>query len=186
MKISLPGLICAVVLSLSALQKASAQGTSYQKLTLNDFQGMPRTNGDGVVAYTNCTIDFHYEANPKDNYYLLKFDIKVTKNRNRSWMNRRMIKSQDQLAEILRHEQGHYTIAYMEQQELLRTVGKTVFYANYRQQAQAIFDRIDAKYKQLNLDYDTDTEHMVNRVQQASWNAYFDKKLAYMPPVNED
>jgi len=107
-------------------------------------------------------------------------------NRNRSWMNRRMIKSQEQLAEILRHEQGHYTIAYMEQQELLRTVGKTVFYANYRQQAQEIFDRIDAKYKQLNLDYDADTEHMVNRVQQASWNAYFDKKLTYMPPVSED
>jgi hypothetical protein len=184
MKISFLGLICVVVLCLPPLQKASAQ--SYQILTVNDFQGTPRSNGDGVVAYTNCTIDFHYQANPKNNYYLLNFDIRVTMNKDRSWMNRNMIHTQAQMAEILKHEQGHYNIAYMEQQELLRTVGKTVFYSNYQQQAQAIFDRIDTKYKQLNQDYDNDTEHMVNRVQQASWNTYFDKKLAYMPAVNED
>jgi hypothetical protein len=181
---NLLGLICAVGLCLPAFQKASAQ-SEYKKLTPDDFQGTPRTKGDGVVAYTNCTIDFHYEAHPKGNYYVLNFNIKVTMNKNRSWLNRSMIRSQAQMAQILRHEQGHYTVAYMEQQELLRTVGKTVFYSNYQQQAQAIFDRIDAKYKQLNLDYDTDTEHMVNHVQQASWNTYFDRKLAYMPPVNE-
>jgi len=158
MKLNFPGLICAVVLCLPAFQKASAQG-GYQKLTPEDFLGVPRSNGDGVVAYTNCTIDFHYEAHPKDNYYQLNFNISVTMNKNRSWMNRNMIHSQAQMAEILRHEQGHYNIAYMEQQELLRTVGKTVFYSNYRQQAQEIFDRIDAKYKQLNLDYDTDPAH---------------------------
>ena len=101
-------------------------------------------------------------------------------------MNRSMIKSQTQMNEILRHEQGHYTVAYMEKEELLRAVGKTVFYSNYRQQAQEIFDRIDAKYKQLNLDYDADTEHMVDRVQQKSWNDYFDKKITYLPPDNEE
>jgi len=64
---------------------------------------------------------------------------------------------------FLKHEQGHYAIAFMEQQELLRTVGKTVFYADYQYVAQSIFDRIDAKYRQLNLDYDADTNHMLNR-----------------------
>jgi len=86
------------------------------------------------------------------------------------------------LAEVLRHEQGHYTIAYMEQQELLRTVSKTIFYANYQSAAQSIFNRIDAKYKQLNIDYDIDTQHMQNRTQQQSWDAYFKKRLTYMPP----
>ena len=181
MRRSLLVLIGAVVLGLPALEKASAQ-SAYQILTVNDFQGAQRANGDGVVAYTNCTIDFHYEATRKNGYYLLSFDIKVIMNRNRSWLDRSKITSQAMLAEILKHEQGHYTIAYMEQQELLRTVCKTVFYDDYEQQAQAIFDRIDTKYKQLNIDYDTDTGHMVNREQQSSWNAYFDKRLAYSPP----
>jgi hypothetical protein len=181
MKINFLGWVCAIVLCLPPLQNASAQA-DYKKLTADDFQGIPRSNGDGVIAYTNCTIDFHYEATPQNNYYLLRFNIKVIMNKNRSWMNRSMIKSQTQMDEILRHEQGHYTVAYMEKEELLRAVGKAVFYSNYRQQAQEIFDRIDAKYKQLNLDYDADTEHMVDRIQQKSWNDYFDKRLAYMPP----
>jgi predicted secreted Zn-dependent protease len=88
------------------------------------------------------------------------------------------------LAEVLKHEQGHYNIAYMEQQELLREVGRTRFEADYQNRAQEIFDRIDAKYKQLNLDYDEDTQHMTNRLQQISWDKYFQRKLEYMPATD--
>ena len=173
--------ICIAALLLPALQRASAQ--DYHQLTIDDFQGTPSSDGDGVIAYTNCTIDFHYQASRQNGYYRLNFDIRVLMNRNRSWMNKGQVNSAAMLDEILKHEQGHYTIAYMEQQELLRTVGKTVFHANYQYEAANIFNRIDAKYKQLNIDYDTDTQHMVNRVQQHSWDAYLKKKLAYMPPV---
>jgi len=75
--------------------------------------------------------------------------------------------------------------AYMEQQELLRAVAKTVFYADYQSQAAAIFNRIDAKYKQLNHDYDEDTQHMINRPQQQSWDAYFKKRLENAPTADE-
>jgi hypothetical protein len=176
------GLVCA--LSFVTLRSV-AQEHDYHQLTINDFQGMPRANGSDVIAYTNCTIDFHYQATPKNGYYLLNFSITLQMNHNRSWMDKARITSQQQLAEILRHEQGHYTIAYMEQQELLRTVGRTMFHEDYQRVAQEIFDRIDAKYKQLNHDYDDDTHHMVDRIQQKSWNDYFDKQLAYMPPPKE-
>lgn len=164
---------------------SAAQEHDYHQLTINDFQGFPRSNGTDVIAYTNCTIDFHYEATPKNGYYLLNFRITLQMNHDRSWMDKSRVRSQQQLAEILRHEQGHYTIAFMEQQELLRAVGHTVFHEDYRRVAQEIFDRIDAKYKQLNRDYDYDTRHMVDRMQQKSWNTYFDKQLAYMPPPKE-
>jgi hypothetical protein len=171
--------ICVVALCLPALQKATAQ--SYQQLTIDDFQGVPRSS-TGVIAYTNCTIDFHYEATRKDGYYSLNFNIRLIMNRDRSWMDKSRVTSQQMLTEILKHEQGHYTIAYLEQQELLRTVGKTRFGADYQFAANNIFNRIDAKYKQLNYDYDEDTQHMVNRAQQNSWDMYFRKRLEYMPP----
>ena len=100
-------------------------------------------------------------------------------------MDKSSITSSEMLAEVLKHEQGHYIIAYLEQQELLREVAKTVFGSDYQYRAQEIFDRIDAKYKQLNQDYDEDTGHMANRVQQISWDKYFQKKLEYMPPGDE-
>jgi hypothetical protein len=156
----------------------------YRRLTADDFEGAPRRNS-GTIAYTNCSIDFKYEAYHKNGYYQLYFDIHLIVNRNRSWMDKDNITSPEMLAEVLKHEQGHYIIAYLEQQELLREVGKTRFEADYQYRAQEIFNRIDAKYKQLNLDYDEDTGHMTNRVQQISWDKYFQKKLEFMPPGDE-
>jgi hypothetical protein len=180
MRYILGRIFCAVALCVWFIPTASAQ--PYQQLTINDFQGTPQSR-TGVIAYTNCTIDFRYEARRKNDYYLLDFDIKLMMNRDRSWMDKGRVTSTPMLAEILKHEQGHYIIAYLEQQELLRTVGKTRFGADYQNEAQAIFDRIDAKYQQLNRDYDDDTAHMTNRVQQHSWDLYFQKRLEFMPPT---
>lgn len=164
--------------------EAEAQ-SAYHQLTIDDFQGVPPYNNGGVIAYTNCSIDFRYQAQHQRNYYRLTFNIHLKLNTNKSWMDKGKVTDDQMLAEILRHEQGHYIIAYMEQQELLRAVSKTVFLANYQQVAASIFNRIDAKYKQLNYDYDEDTQHMTNRVQQQSWNVYFKKRLEYMPGVED-
>jgi hypothetical protein len=50
----------------------------------------------------------------------------------------------------------------------------------------ALFNRIDAKYKQLNTDYDEDTQHMTDRVQQHSWDTYFQKRLQFIPVERAD
>ena len=173
-------LICFASFHICTTQYAYAQ--SYHQLTPGDFGASPCKNSRDVVAYTNCSIDFKYKAYEEPTYYRLNFDIHLIFNTNKSWLDKSRITSKEMMEEILKHEQGHYLIAYLEEQELLRTVGKTVFYANYQYLAQTIFNRIDAKYKQLNLDYDADTEHMTNRQQQQSWDAYFKKKLEYMPP----
>jgi hypothetical protein len=163
----------------------TALSQPYRVLTVNDFRGIPNSYNGEVVAYTNCSIDFRYEAHHQRNYYMLNFNIQLTMNRDKSWLDRRQVTSPAMLTEILKHEQGHYIIAYMEQQELLRAVAKTVFYADYQSQAAAIFNRIDAKYKQLNHDYDEDTQHMINRPQQQSWDAYFKKRLETAPTADE-
>ena len=161
---------------------ASAQ--SFHQLTIDDFQGIPNYRIQGEIAYINSTIDFRYEAHRDADYYRLDFNIRLTLNNYKSWMDKRRITSEEMLVEILKHEQGHFIIAYLEQQELLRTVGKTVFHADYQYEAKNIFDRVDAKYKQLNYDYDADTQHMINRVQQQSWDAYFKKRLEFMPTAD--
>jgi len=178
MKFRFAKLICVAILWLS-FSDAGAQ--PYRQLTIDDFQGVPNSNA-GTIAYTNCSIEYSYTAKREKNYYILDFSILLKLNSDQSWVNKGRIATAEMMAEILKHEQGHYIIAYMEQQELLRTVSKTVFYADYQYQADNIFNRIDAKYKQLNLDYDADTQNSTNREQQRSWDAYFQKRLTYMPP----
>jgi hypothetical protein len=157
---------------------------SFRQLTADDFQGYPRANNRGVVAYTSCTIDFRFQASHQDGEYILHFNVRLDMNSNRSWIDRSRISSQQSMAEILKHEQGHYNIAYLEQQDVLRAVNHTRFTANYQNEAMAIFNRIDARYKQLNIDYDEDTEHSINRQQQHSWDLYFAKRIENMPPLN--
>lgn len=176
------GASCALALLCFAAKPVKAQ--SFRTLTEADFMGTPRPNARGVVAYTNCTIDFSYQANRTNGDYIMHFNVRLVMNNYKSWLDRSRITNRNQLTEILKHEQGHYNIAYLEQQEVLRTLSRTRFTSNYRQEAMNIFNSIDAKYKQLNSDYDEDTEHMVNRQQQHSWDIYFAKRLQYMPPEN--
>ena len=162
---------------------AASYAQPYKNLTADDFKGPQTAENAGDVAFTNCAIEFSYIAKKEKNYYALTFTVKLVMDADQSWMDRHRITSKEMMDEILRHEQGHYNIAYMEQQEILRTVSRVVFHEDYKSVATNIFERIDAKYRQLNLDYDADTQNSTNRVQQHSWDAYFQKRLAYMPPV---
>jgi hypothetical protein len=178
--IGLTALVLGITVGASAQQQQQ-----YHQLTASDFAGVPRSNARGVVAYTNCTIDFKYQVTRRNGGFVLNALVQLLLNSNKSWLDRSRVSTQQQLTEILTHEQGHYTIAYLEQQELLRNINKTRFTRNYQYEAMAIFNRIDAKYKQLNTDYDNDSEHMTNRVQQNSWNLYFQKMLQFMPDLED-
>jgi hypothetical protein len=155
------------------LTTAAVSAQPYKKLTADDFAGTPLSNNSGEVAETDCTIEYSYTAHRENGYYMLSFNIQLIMNRDQSWLDRHKVNTPALMAEILKHEQGHYNISFMEQQELLKTVSRTVFYDNYKQVASAIFNKIDAKYRQLNIDYDNDTENSMNRVQQHSWDTYF-------------
>jgi len=159
------------------LFSAAASAQPFRMLTTADFRGVPNPGNSAEVAETSCTIEYSYTARPENDYYILSFNIKLIMNTDQSWMDRSRVNTPGVTAEILKHEQGHYDISYMEQQELLRTVSRTIFRSNYHQVANAIFDRIEAKYRQLNLDYDNDTQNSTNRVQQHSWDAYFARTL---------
>jgi hypothetical protein len=175
-------MICAAGLVLGAGNLAVAQD-GFRQLTASDFRGTPRTTAENAVAYTNCSIDFKYHVHGEDNLYKLAFDVQVVLEKEKSWIDRRRITSQRMLTEVLKHEQGHYNIAVMEQQEILWIAARTRFDANYKVEASNLFNKIHAKYEQLNASYDEDTQHMLDGTQQHSWDVYFQRRLAYMPSV---
>ena len=123
----------AVALMIIVRNEATAQG--YHQLTPSDFLGTPKPRVMGHVAYTNCTIDFKYTANrQRDGNYALYATVQLILNRDKCWLDTRNI-SKQMMDEVLNHEQGHYIIAYMEQQELLRQINRTRFTRNYRAEA---------------------------------------------------
>jgi hypothetical protein len=172
----LPGTVRAICVIFLCLGFSAAKA-QYKQLNINDFQGRPEP-ANGHVAYTNCTIDFTYQPVPSsNNYYRINFNVNVVMNKDRSWIDRSKITSEANLAEILKHEQGHYALAYLMQQELLRVLNNNRYGYNYEQQVKRIFNSVTNKYKQLNLDYDEDTHNSTDRQQQHSWDLFFRQQL---------
>lgn len=177
MKLRLVKLICAIMLLILGSTAAFAQ-QGYRQLTAYDFIGQVPAGSGFYVAHTSCNVTMKYQVQQYQGNYQLTFDIKLLLNRDRSWINRQMITNADMMAEVLRHEQGHYQIAYLMRQEMIRELNRTRYTGDYQRQANNIFKRIDDKYRQLNIDYDEDTQHMQNRKQQNAWITYLNKQLA--------
>lgn len=183
MRLIFVGMICALGTILSVTDLALAQ-SRYKQLTASDFRGTPQATSDNTVAHTKCTVDFkYYLAGIENGAYMLNFDVRVLLRADKSWIDFRRVTSTAILQRVLNHEQGHYNISCLEQQEILREVGRMRFSENYRYEASSLFDRIHAKYAALNEDYDIDTRHMIDDKQQHSWDVYFQRRLLYAPPV---
>jgi len=177
MKLRYVRLIFAALLFLTSTGAAFAQ-QGYRQLTPNDFTGLVPAGSGFYVAHTSCNVTMNYDVRRYQGTYRLTFDIRLVLNRDRSWINRQMVTSADMMDEVLRHEQGHYQIAYLMQQEMFRELTQTRYTGDYQRQANNIFNRIDDKYRQMNVDYDNDTQHMQNRKQQAAWINYLNQQLA--------
>jgi hypothetical protein len=169
--------LCAILFIVVFSSVASPQ--SYRQLSPGDFRGPARHEGLTVAA-TACFIDLKYDVHARNGNYKLTFYVNLLVDDERSWIDRTRINTPELLAEILKHEQGHYSINYFEQQELQRELEGRRFSENYKEEVAAIFDRIHAKYDQLNKDYDDDTDNSRNKGQQLSWDKYFQRRLGYV------
>lgn len=169
--------LCAVILFIVCTGAATAQ--PYKQLSVEDFRGRPESDGSTVAA-TACFIDLKYDVHARNGKYQLTFYINLLVDNERSWIDRARINTPARLAEILKHEQGHYSINYFEMQELVHELEGRHYDENYKEEVSAIFERIHAKYDQLNKDYDDDTDNSRNKVQQSSWDKYFQRRLGNM------
>lgn len=72
---------------------------------------------------------------------------------------------------LLEHERGHFKIGRICANELEKTINSMSFDKNnYRQQVDAVYWKIIEKYKQINAQYEQDTDHFKNVKQQELWN----------------
>jgi hypothetical protein len=147
----------------------------YHRLTPRDFAGNPAD--DGFAAYTNCYVSYSYNTSRRNGVYNVNFNVQVFLNSNRSWIRFSDVKTQEDMQSILTHEQGHYNMAYLMKNELYSVFNHHRYTSNYQAEIAALFRQVDAKYHQLNTDYETQTQHMANYRNQQKWNLWFSKQL---------
>jgi predicted secreted Zn-dependent protease len=88
------------------------------------------------------------------------------------------VKPDKRSAELLKHEQGHYNLALLFASEFKRTVDSTTFFIHdHHEKIKALFAAFMEKYKAMQLQYDEETNHMLNRKKQKMWNEKIEELL---------
>ena len=144
------------------------------KLTWDDFKGKPDKSSP-YFAYTYWDI-FYSWAEVKFSGDTVKWDVKITLDlaKDRTW------KKKDNISDtLLKHEQGHFDIGRMCAKEAQEKVRATVFLKNtdYKEKLRQVVTGVVMKYKYMNEQYDEETKHSANRVQQWKWDDLLTKEI---------
>lgn len=74
-------------------------------------------------------------------------------------------------AELLQHEQGHYDFARLLTLNFKKEADSTVLLMNnYSRKLDSIFNAALNNIRQMEIQYDNETNHMWNRIEQKRWN----------------
>lgn len=170
--------LCVWVICLVAFFSVPTVGIAqpYRHLTARDFAGTP-TADDTYGAYTYCYVSYSYNPTRHNGNYNIVFNVQLQLNTSRSWIRFDQISSREMLADVLRHEQGHYNIAYLMKNELYSVLSHHSYTSNYQAEIASLFKVIDAKYHKMNADYEAQTQHMTNTRNQQMWNSWFNRQL---------
>lgn len=139
------------------------------KLKWTDFSG-PIPSSSKFDALTHSTISLDFEGQN----IILNFDIKSQFNPSKSW------KKEGVDAYILKHEQGHFDITEYYARVLRKNL-KTYKYKSFATIApdvQRMFNEASKAANEMQVKYDADTNHSINRKKQAKWNKKIQKLLS--------
>jgi hypothetical protein len=145
-----------------------------RKLTWTEFQGQPEADSP-FDAYVYWSVHCSYDA-PMREGDGFRVPIRVWNQLDaRSWVKPQVHLNQ-QKAELLNHEQGHYTIGVLCALEFKQAVSGRIFDGNYHAEIRRILDHVQQKYLALEKAYDAETSHMRDEARQAFW----DRRLAQL------
>lgn len=152
-----------------------------RKLEWSDFQGSA-DNTSPFSAVTNWGVSFRYKVDSfhADTAFPF-FQTSPVFNNYSSW-----VKKNQKSNELLQHEQGHYDLAIICAEMMKENfISNTFLRSNLSIKADSIFQSTLQLIKQIEVQYDDETNHMLNRDEQEKWNANIEKLLEKISKVKQ-
>jgi predicted secreted Zn-dependent protease len=117
-----------------------------------------------------------YKARPdKGNLMEVKFNVKAVIDTSKSYFNFNL-KNKDY--KLLNHEQGHADIATIYALKLKNQFDKTKYFqASFHAQIKQIYAEIDRQLGKQQKQYDDETNHGLNELEQERWDLILKKEL---------
>lgn len=142
-----------------------------KKLTASDFKGIPDpASAYLATTFTHLTYQYRRPVACSDkNKVKFQFETEITMG-DKSWMKFDKIKSKLLLQILLDHEQGHYDIAAALADSLQKNLSSACFHRlSYAKQIDSVYKSVSKYYDTLQVRYDAETAHGLNKEVQAKW-----------------
>jgi hypothetical protein len=147
------------------------------KLTWDDFKGKGINSG-GYAALTYTVIALDYDINSNGQTFNPKFTVKCAFLKSKSWVKRNDPSSKT--AEILVHEQLHFTIAEITARKLRRNLKAQQYTKNYKKEINEIYNKTLEEGEKMQARYDKETNHSINKEAQKRWSYLIESDLGYL------
>jgi len=164
-------LICCVLTKAQDTITVSDKRIIGGKLKWSDYTGQVDKSSN---YWANTLWNVHYKDTIIQTHGdTVKLDLQVwTALQENSW-----VLPEKESKELQHHEQGHFDFGRLLALEFEKQADSTVLHINNcRHKLDSIFNSILNNVRQMNVQYDKDTNHMWNRKEQKRWN----KKIADM------
>jgi hypothetical protein len=144
-------------------------------LTWQDFTAKPDASSS-FYANTGWGIKFNTKV-AKDGatgVYTSSVETQLYLDPKTSWV--KLEKASDAL---LQHEQGHFNTGILCLRELNKKVAAlNNKSSNFVSEVQSLFKTVLEKYKKMDLQYDEETNHSINKTEQQKWNLFYETELS--------
>ncbi len=167
------GVLLGLFLSLSvANHHGNILWNSSRDLNWSDFQSNQSRAGQGFYAYTHCTITFQYDWKKVGSTYKMVHDVNAYFVPNRSWSY-----AAKRTSALLKHEQLHFDITELHARKMRKAFDNYTFKNSYQRDIQNIFDKLTAENQKMQQQYDSQTNHSINKASQAKWEKFVQSEL---------
>jgi hypothetical protein len=139
------------------------------QLTWDDFSG--KIN-DTSKYDAECFAEIRYQYRLYD-FGKWEFDVNAHFDKNISWSRK-----EKQSEALLRHEQLHFNIAQLFAEKLQKDFNTSSFTESYNDQIQLLFKQAKQEYQAMQIRYDEETNHSLNKEKQKEWEGLVDYELA--------
>jgi hypothetical protein len=142
------------------------------KLQWKDFKGQPQQNTD-AVAITASGITFGYSVTKSETKIVdANFTIESYFYPEHSWY---IIQRID--ANVLNHERFHFNITELYARKFRKRISETTFTLNIREEADAIYKKINKELEAMQNEYDNMTNYSINIEKQLEWQKIISDQL---------
>lgn len=136
-----------------------------------DFLGAVKDTSE-YDAESFAEVTYHYTFKGPKNF---SFEVQAGFNKNSSWFRK-----QTCCGDLLKHEQIHFDIAELFARKMREMFERYDYSQNFPQEIVEIFNIKKDEYWAMQLRYDEETNHSLNKKKQKEWENYIHNQLAQM------